>query len=743
MKPIKRLLIGILSLFLIIGLPISIGHAESTTLTLTAGTQYSNSASENVKFLMTFSEAIAVPSGASAHIAIYQGTGSTPYYYTWDSTNSECTAVSKTSVETCNTVAKWNLSNIRQGGNCTPQQILANILCVGTNTVFHWPDILAIYQKIALTDANVRLVMVFTDPVGTTPDGVINAVSNKAGTGKLTANAVIDGVDWCQLELCTDTISDIQLWDGNLFIRFARPMNRTLGGVSYTLGVYQEGAAIKTWNVPAANLRYYGEDSTTLCVDFPSYHEVTEVLAVNTGAQVGLSVVSSQSGTDGTLSDVAMIDGYKLAANTTVNNTDAFYKTVSVQNEKKLIITDVVCYGTNQVLITFNKSISFNTKHFAGLSVYRSKTDASMMAYRQINDAYEYQTVGSLRSQGINVDDGSSDWRRAQWSCSSTLTPYSSDGKQFTVTVYGASMNHLVSILNDTDYDLRFRFQELSGAGTANGMVDTIWATADPNDRLLSSLHDDALDQTWCSVSRWMEGGAVLNGKFYSDINEAINAAESGDTVVLQGYTYIDTVILPAGVTFDLNGQTLAADTFVAFGHVIDSLDGKGGLSIEKNNKTSFVHLQQDNQTFPLYDASVSSYRFFSYQLIAAGIKSDDVSQVKYGVKILFDQLDAYALLADEANADAMLIMRLTVGNNRVDYEFNHGIFNVLYQTIKNNDFANRSRYAITLTVFGLNDNGKQTVISAQPRLCSAYDVGQCGHTITFEGEHDSYTRAP
>ena len=72
---------------------------------------------------------------------------------------------------------------------------------------------------------------------------------------------------------------------------------------------------------------------------------------------------------------------------------------------------------------------------------------------------------------------------------------------------------------------------------------------------------------------------AVVGGRVYESLTDAIKKADQGSTVTLLGDVAETEVVLINGVTLDLNGFTLTADTFSSVGgNVTDRTGGKGLL---------------------------------------------------------------------------------------------------------------------------------------------------------------------
>ncbi len=234
---------------------------------------------------------------------------------------------------------------------------------------------------------------------------------------------------------------------------------------------------------------------------------------------------------------------------------------------------------------------------------------------------------------------------------------------------------------------------------------------------------------------------ARIGTTYYDTFDNAIDAAQPGNTVtLLRSEKVKDTLfVLDADVTLDLNGWELSVKHVMAFGHIVDSTEGDGKMIVTASSR---VNLLSDNAALPLFDTD--GYRFFSYRLTSVGTKTtDDLSKVTYGIKVHFDAPLAYELLANEANDDVVLAMNITTGNNRFIYKFTPKVYDALKQKVMDKQtFAERNEVAITLTVSGLDIEDPDFEMKASPALYAACNTASLGKTVTYEGHHDSYTRA-
>ncbi len=171
---------------------------------------------------------------------------------------------------------------------------------------------------------------------------------------------------------------------------------------------------------------------------------------------------------------------------------------------------------------------------------------------------------------------------------------------------------------------------------------------------------------------------AQINGMPYASLAAAMNDATSGQTVtMLDNANMGAALMIPTGVTLDLNGNTLTVAQLAAFGNVVDSKNGEGKIAMEANTaeKNNLI-LQPSNTDLPLYDTEKGGYRFFTFtDLNPDCLIAENKSYVKFGVQLQFTNTEAYELLAAEANANAKFMVKLVVEkdgkSSALDYVIN------------------------------------------------------------------------
>lgn len=212
---------------------------------------------------------------------------------------------------------------------------------------------------------------------------------------------------------------------------------------------------------------------------------------------------------------------------------------------------------------------------------------------------------------------------------------------------------------------------------------------------------------------------------------------QAGGTVTLTEDLTVEELAVAEGVTLDLNGHVLTAQTIVSHGNVINS-QSSGGIKIGKNvaddNK---LMLHADNEQLALYDAEFGGYRFFS--VTAGHLEKERADSVVFGIQ-LTASAQAMELLLHEDNADVTLqtVFTLTVDGEEREippYFYQAELLAEYLQTVQSGAAGN---WAITLQVYGFEATAHNSIVlTAMPTLVSATGVtvtpGAAGvHTYTY-----------
>jgi hypothetical protein len=227
-------------------------------------------------------------------------------------------------------------------------------------------------------------------------------------------------------------------------------------------------------------------------------------------------------------------------------------------------------------------------------------------------------------------------------------------------------------------------------------------------------------------------------GAYYNDVSDALMFATSGQTVILlvDGQTEA-MLMVPAGVTFNLNGHTITAGNVFSFGHIIDNngtTDGVGGILISNDRTKAFVQLQQTNNYLPIYDTANGCYRFFGYEFVSMGAKLSGTNTVKYGVALKFTNVDAFKLLAETADSGLTISLQLTWNGAAAPmvYTFDADTVKTFATNayIKYSDPNYTGTRTLTLTVHGLDALDDGVVLNATPILASTTGLSTTAATI-------------
>jgi|GEM_PF-1282649 len=216
---------------------------------------------------------------------------------------------------------------------------------------------------------------------------------------------------------------------------------------------------------------------------------------------------------------------------------------------------------------------------------------------------------------------------------------------------------------------------------------------------------------------------AKIGDDSYERLEDALDAAIEGQTVVLIGDAEVTEVTVSSGTTLDLNGHVLTADVVTAFGHVKDSTEGEGGIAMAKNDTADNTHLLQlpaDNAMMPLYENGFG-YRFFTCTITQ--LYKTDVC--KFGFRIHMNQ-KGFSLLSDADNADVELVTKLIAtidGVQRMEKDYAFRMSTLAEYGAKMAADPN-GKWAITLTARGFDKvQGTDIRMTSTPQFISSTEV--------------------
>lgn len=208
----------------------------------------------------------------------------------------------------------------------------------------------------------------------------------------------------------------------------------------------------------------------------------------------------------------------------------------------------------------------------------------------------------------------------------------------------------------------------------------------------------------------------------YATLEEALNAAVAGDTVKVLVNTAENVLMVPAGVTLDLNGKFVEVEyAVVAFGDIIDTGATVGGIKISNDVAAARTSLLPNNKYMPIYDTTDGCYKFFEYEFISKGSNAF-TNSIKYYAALRFENLDAYTVIANSDNCGLNITFNLVL-NNSDDSKY---VFTYQNETLKQwaasaytyySDPNNTKDMALRMTVYGTGNLPGGTTLTMTPSL--------------------------
>ena len=151
-------------------------------------------------------------------------------------------------------------------------------------------------------------------------------------------------------------------------------------------------------------------------------------------------------------------------------------------------------------------------------------------------------------------------------------------------------------------------------------------------------------------------GNVSVNGTAYNTVEEALAAASAGDTITLQKDMSAGQIIVPKGVTLNLNGFALTADMFIVFNGAVT-----GGEIVVEQNLMKIIG--DNNGNLPVWNADKACYTFASVKYQQMMQVAPDLSYANY---IFVPNLDAAttAMLANGGADNGISVKVLLNWNN-------------------------------------------------------------------------------
>ncbi len=439
-----------------------------------------------------------------------------------------------------------------------------------------------------------------------------------------------------------------------------------------------------------------------------------------TNSSVGNSEINCTAGT--TSSYVGLFAGY-LNTTTYMENVVAYNSTIAVQNEHSTAPSISFIVGSHHdktKTLTYNNVAAVDCTLLA--SAATTGTSSILGNFNSSESAVTTMSIDNVFASGNAYGVGTLETKD-----SAALTAMPKLFVARSAAAITTSALTLGTATADTNVTYFVYHNGAEDPATESTAVTTAVAALTVN-AILDSMNKVDADGTlpdWYLVSDYYRPVHAVNaekGTVYryglNNLSNALDYAFKGQTVEMVMDLAEDEIIVNAGVTLDLNGNDLSADTLMADGQVYDNTDGSATLSAET------LFLAENNRQMSLADGEV--YRLFKYAVESAGKKEDTENhQVKFGYRVNFANADAYALLDSNAASD-LVTFKVTLTCDGLDepiqYVFPASMV-TRYVTYKQNG----SNPAFTLLVKGLDTLAENTKVVTVPTLTSTTGVAGVG----------------
>ena len=214
----------------------------------------------------------------------------------------------------------------------------------------------------------------------------------------------------------------------------------------------------------------------------------------------------------------------------------------------------------------------------------------------------------------------------------------------------------------------------------------------------------------------------------YETLAEAVAAAKSGDTVKLLTDATAEGpfLFLASGSTVDLNGKALTVEgKLLAFGKVIDSMDGEGQLIV---GDMVGSQLPAENDYLPVMDGE--GYRLYKYSFdhYDKGYNETDKG-VMFAFQIRFETDSAWVKLANDDNSVKILYLAKW-RDNEMNFRFKDTVLDGIA-----GQEPNEGRAYFMMTISGIDELGNGTEFSMKPQLvCDFFSQSLNPVTYTVGG---------
>ena len=209
-----------------------------------------------------------------------------------------------------------------------------------------------------------------------------------------------------------------------------------------------------------------------------------------------------------------------------------------------------------------------------------------------------------------------------------------------------------------------------------------------------------------------------------------VAALDNNTEVKLDATIECESVMVPAGVTLDLNGNTLKVGSFFSFGNVVDGTEGGYGMIVVANNECV---LDPTNTFLPVYDTTgeESGYRFYSFELPILNRAGANENETRFGVRLTFANANAYEVIKSSEDTGLAVGLTLKIEGYK-DFVMTYKYSTLLeYVNLMQTTDLTTGTPVMAVTIKGVANLEAGTTINAYTTVASATGVSAIGTGIT------------
>ena len=268
------------------------------------------------------------------------------------------------------------------------------------------------------------------------------------------------------------------------------------------------------------------------------------------------------------------------------------------------------------------------------------------------NDGEPYAAIRhaetSLRCLVDNVDNGFAGFR--------IRVPVAGT---YDVTVNASGVGSVYFIPATNTYDAYADRMDVTSYLTEDYLMDGNTVTLNAGEYVMVLAEDGDAGSIYLTsvVLEPVAANFVADGIPYASLEAALENA--ADYVFLCQNAQVSDIVVPAGVTLDLNGYVLYASS-VEVASAADIIDSKDGMGLIRGD----VAFNEDNAQLPLYDIDADGYKLFNVDVVSSATTGSG-SSTKYWFKVSFSNAAAFDLIG--MNTELRIVANMTWTKDEVD----------------------------------------------------------------------------